>query len=626
MSRLVLATQIDTQANYNRHSTARQPQAAEVSFSSDHHATAASDSFATGDFLGGYEDFTLMFDDPTFDFSVDDYMPFDPLNFNTKPDNFRQCVQNSSTSSDRANMTSGTPHDWYIPDMNAKGGFPSRPQNLETGNNAIDLMIPHSSQISNDYESLHRGDLSQSQSDSALRSDARIASAGQLDAHGIQATTNASSNSGDPGVFTQLTHTPHAYEPNNSLQVDSDRGGSPSDGDPGAIRGGQDDVPLLIGGGQGLADTALRHSRRPAMSVLRSAAGTSPQSNVRRHRTRSDGVYDPSLQSELSLTSATNSSTGSNTEHTATLDGRLTVLGGTPVSPQLSSRGGRVDTQLGESARPTMLSPTTSPGSALAEGANAPLSSPSLSSRSSTVPTSTRISASPPLQQSRAPSALFAHPSQFDRVAGTHARSTELFRAKHRIPASLDTSAPATGFVPSAANLSAQANGGAYPRLRSTAIASSSNATGLATQQQVRTSQPTPSTTNTSKATEASGARMLFTESDTRRYRDHHGRTAAMEDNASIASRSVASAFARIAMAILALGTLLMATSAFAHPSFLLLAILAPVSVVFADRTAASSSLISRARGAFASKRAEHQHQLSLSLARFGLRRPLGCV
>jgi hypothetical protein len=109
-----------------------------------------------------------MFDDPTFDFSVDDYMPFDPLNFNTKPDNFRQCVQNSSTSSDRANMTSGTPHDWYIPDTNATGSFSSRPQNLETGNNAIDLMIPHSSQISNDYESLHRGDLSHSQSDCQL--------------------------------------------------------------------------------------------------------------------------------------------------------------------------------------------------------------------------------------------------------------------------------------------------------------------------------------------------------------------------------------------------------------------------------------------------------------------------
>jgi hypothetical protein len=621
MSRLVLATQIDTQANCNRHSTARQPQAAEVSFSSDHHATVASDSFATGDFLGGYEDFTLMFDDPPFDFSADDYMPFDPLNLNTKPDNFRQCVQNSSVSSDRANWTTAPPHDWYMPDANATESFSSRPQSLETSNNAIDLMIPHSSQIIIDHEGIHRGDLGHSQTDSTLRSGARIANAGQLDAHGIQATTNAGSNSGDAGVSTQLTHTPQVFEPNNSLQVDSDRRSSPSDGDPGVIRGGQGDVPLLIDGGQGLADNALRHSRRPAMRVLRSAAGISPQSNLRRHRTRSDGVYDPALQSELSLTSATNSSTGSETEHTATLEGRLTVLGGTPVSPQLSSRGGRVTTQLAESG-PTMLRSRNSPQNAPAEGAIAPLSSPTTSSRSPTMPASSRISASPPSQQTRAPSALFARPSPFDRVDGTHARSTELFRAKHRIPASLEASAPTTGSVPSAANLSAQANGGAYPRLRSTTTANSSNATGLATQQQARTNQPTPTTTDKSKATEASGARVLFTESDTRRYRDHHGRAAALEDTASAARRSVAYAFARIAMAILVLGVMLMSTSVFAHPSLLLLAILAPVSVAFDNRTAGSSSLLSRVHHAFASKRAKHEP----SLARFSLHRPLGCM
>jgi hypothetical protein len=79
-------------------------------------------------------------------------------------------------------------------------------------------------------------------------------------------------------------------------------------------------------------------------------------------------------------------------------------------------------------------------------------------------------------------------------------------------------------------------------------------------------------------------------------------------------------AFARIAMAILALGVLLMLTSVFARPSLLLLAILAPVSVAFGDRTAVS--LLSRAHGAFASKRAKHQ----LSLVRFGLLRPLGGV
>jgi hypothetical protein len=115
---------------------------------------------------------------------------------------------------------------------------------------------------------------------------------------------------------------------------------------------------------------------------------------------------------------------------------------------------------------------------------------------------------------------------------------------------------------------------------------------------------------------------VLFTESDTRRYRDHHGRAAALEDTASAARRSVAYVFVRIAMAILMLGVMFMSTSVFAHRSLLLLAILAPVSVALGDWTAGSSSLLPRAQHAFASKRAKHE----LSLARFSLHRPLGCV
>jgi hypothetical protein len=84
----------------------------------------------------------------------------------------------------------------------------------------------------------------------------------------------------------------------------------------------------------------------------------------------------------------------------------------------------------------------------------------------------------------------------------------------------------------------------------------------------------------------------------------------------------VAYVFARIAMAILVLGVMFMSTSVFAHRSLLLLAILAPVSVAFGDWTAGSSSLLPRAQHAFASKRAKHE----LSLARFSLHRPLGCV
>lgn len=585
-------------------------------------------------------------------------MSFDPQNYNTKPDNFRQCVQNFSASPGRPHSTLDASHDWNVLDTNTTASFSNSSQGFDPADNVNDLLIPHSSQRTNDHEGRRRCDLTHSQAESSLTSGARMASAGQLDAHGILVaanasssnasggnasgvnassinasdrnasggnanSSNASSNSGDLGVFTRTTN---VHEPNNSLQVDSDRGGWQGEGAPNIARGGQSELSPLISGDQALADTALRRSRRSAVGVSRSAAGTSPQSNLRRHRTRSDGVYDPALQSELSMTSATSSSTGSNTEHTATLQGWPTDLGGTPVSPQLSPRGGRVYTRLHEDD-PVMPIPAPSPRHSPTQGATAPLSSQLLSSiprrNSPTVSTTTRTSNSELSQHTRAQSALLARPSPFDRVDGTHAHSTELFRLKHRIPASLDSSTPATGFVPSAANLSAQANGGAYPRLSSIATTSTRSATGLATQQQTtQSSQSTLCNTDKSKATEASGARMLFTESDTRRYRDHHGRTVSQEGAATASIRSVAYDLARVALAIFALGVMLMSTSIFAHTSFLLLAIVAPVFVALDDWSASSPSPLSRAHRALTLKREKQQ----ASLARFSLHRPLGCV
>lgn len=613
--------------------------------------------------MGAYEDFTLMFDDPTPDFSLDtfdSFVSFDPQNSNTKPDNFRQCVQNFSSQG-----SPGRPHtqDWSSLDAST---FSSRTQSFESVNNVSDLLIPHSSQTtSSDHEGLRRCDLSHEQSDGSLTSRARMASAGQVDAHGIQVAanatnaTNASSNSGELGVFTHSTQPSHVPWPSGSSQLDSDnRGGSPGEGAPHTYHDGQADIPVLIGGGQALADTALRQAPRPASSVLRSAVGTSPQSNLRRHRTRSDGVYDPALQSELSSISATNSSSSSQMEHAATLEGRPTRLGGTPVSPLLSSRGSVNSSQ----AEPTLSSFALSPQPSSSPGASAPLSSaplqiPQLATTSPIASTPARASSSALLQQPRAQSALFARPSPFDRVDGTHARATEMFRLKHRIPASLDTSTRATGFVPSVADLSAQANGGAYPRLRSTTTAStSSTATTVATHQQTTANQTSPSTsvatrqqrteyqsvssiTDKTQATEANGARMLFTESDTRRYRDHHGR-ASLEGTAPAATPSVAHVVACIAIAILALGVVLTSTSttAFANPSLVLLAIFAPAFVASNKNTANSPNLQSRIFRALTSKRPASQAKKSASfscanagkqqgsLATFSLHRPLGCV
>ncbi|KAM0700870.1 hypothetical protein Q7P35_012592 [Cladosporium inversicolor] len=552
-------------------------QAAEVSFTFDQHASDPSDVFATDGLMGAYDDFTLLFDEPTLDFSFDSFMPFDPLNSNTKPDNFRQCVQNFNNQG-----SPGRPHwdDSISFDTNATASFSSSgSQSVESANNVPNLAIPHSSQITSGHESLRRCDLIATQSDSSLTSRGRMASAGQVDAHGIQAAANANSNSGEMGISWR----------GSSLQVDSNNaGGSLGEGRPQTYHDGESQ---LLTGGNPLGETALRS---PALSVQRLAAGTSPQSTLRRHRTRSDGFYDPALQSELSSISATSSSTHSSTEHTATLEGRPTRLGGTPVSPQLSLHGS-VNSQAERAI--SALSPRTA---SLQEARSAPLSSRTLSRLSPAASTpaliSPRASSSGLQQHTGVQSALLARPSPFDRVDGTHARATELFRLKHRIPASLDTTTNATSFVPSVADLSAQANGGAYPRLRSipTSSNNSSSSASIATQQQTRTTQSASSATDKSQATEANGARMLFTESDTRRYRDHHGRAVSVDVAATTTITRMASDYARVVLAVLALGVMLMSTSIFAHPSFMLLAVLAPVLVTSKDLTAASPGLHSK--------------------------------
>lgn len=231
-------------------------------------------------------------------------MPFDPVVSNTKPDNYRQCVQNFSTQHSPQQLHWD---DSISLDVNATASFSSsRTQSSESANNVPDLLIPHSAQITSGHESLRRCDLSATQSDSSLTSRGRMASAGQVDAHGIQSPANANSNSGEMGISWRSS----------PLQVDSNNaGGSPGEGAPQTYHDGESQ---LLTGGNPLGETALR---RPASSVLRSAAGISPQSNLRRHRTRSDGVYDPALRSELSSISATISSTSSSMEHTATLEG-----------------------------------------------------------------------------------------------------------------------------------------------------------------------------------------------------------------------------------------------------------------------------------------------------------------
>jgi hypothetical protein len=77
-----------------------------------------SDSFAADGFMEGYEDFTLMFDEPTLDFNVDDFVPFELQEPGTKPDNFRQHVPNFGTSTGRPHSPLDSFHAWDISNDN----------------------------------------------------------------------------------------------------------------------------------------------------------------------------------------------------------------------------------------------------------------------------------------------------------------------------------------------------------------------------------------------------------------------------------------------------------------------------------------------------------------------------
>jgi hypothetical protein len=577
--------------------------------------------------MEGYEDFTLMFDEPTLHFNVDDFVPFELQEPGTKPDNFRQHVPNFGTSTGRPHSPLDSFHAWDISNDNIAGSFSSLTQSLDPATYLPDLSIPHSSLMShssqsiNNHESRVCCDLSHNQLESGSSS-ATIASAGQLDAHGIQPAVNATSNLADLSPFTTLAHNSHVRVPRHVLQLDSDR--SPGEGDRCGLDGAQPELPALISGDQALAEAAPRQSHRQAMSMIRSAAGTSPQSNPRRHRTRSDGLYDPALQSELSLISAASSSAGSNTELAAILEGRPTGSGGPQASQQLSWGGDGTTSRLVKKTQPTTLNPNLTPPRSLSQEASAPLSSPALSRTSPAQSTSARATRSTLSQQARAQSALLARSSPFDNTNGTCARSTELFRLKYRIPAPLDMTAHATSLVPSVNNMSAQANGGAHPRLRTTAATTSS----LATQHRTTSNdQPTPGI----KANEANGPRVLFTESDTRRYRDHHGRADVVENAAATTFSVVAKILAHVAMATaIALGVLLLltSTSMLAHSSSMILLVMllvnsTPVVLAACNNIPTSESLsptlLSRARHVTAAKR-------GMLPERFGLHRPVGCV
>jgi hypothetical protein len=459
-----------------------------------------------------------MFDDPTLDFSFDEYMPFDPLNFNTEPDNYRQCVQHFNADANglpcnpRASRTSSSS------DSSGNDSFANHTEGTIPADNFVDLLIPHNSQIVNNPRSRDRHGLGRHQIDTQQASNGASFDAGHLEELG------PSYSPGGHNVPLQPTHTVHTHElqsPSGSAQSNgSSGGGSSSDG--GLDRCSSDTVltPPASAGEQVLMNTMHRRSRKSAANVARSPTGATPESNaLLRHRLRS--ASSTTIQSELSSTSVTSSSSIPGSRDAATLEGRPIRSNGPIVnrsSPQ-ASLGCEMHSEHAakRSTRPTpsTLSHSSRSGDAMA------VRSSGLDAASS----HTRASAPLSSLQTIGASALHARPSPFASTDNGNARSTELFRLKNRMPAWHDDSVPTANSTTSSSGQSAQANGGAYPRPDT---ARTVTTTALATRQQDR-AEKAPMATSIAKsirnATGAAAARMLFTESDTNREKDHHGRS-----------------------------------------------------------------------------------------------------
>ena len=538
-----------------------------------------------------------MFDDPTLDFSIDDFMPFDPLTFNTERDNYRQCGQDFNADANGRPCDTRAYRNSSSSDSSGNNNFANHTEGTSSADNFVDLMIPHGSQIVNNPRSRDRYDLSRHQFDTPQASHGPSLDAGQLEELG------SSYSPGGHKLPLQPTHTAHTHEmqsPSSSSQANSSSGGSlSSDGGLDRCTGDAVSLPVPSADERVQLNTTQRRSRKPAANVARSPSGATPESNALHHRLRSA----PALQSELSSTSVTSSGIISEPRDAATLEGRPTASIRNRSSLQ-TSLGDK--TQSAPSARPSRPRGPIEPVSLRSDDtrhlarASAPLSS----------------------LQTRGASSLLARPSPFDSTDNGNARSTELFRLKNRMPAWHDVSVPSANSRTASSGQSAQANGGAYPRLDTTSSATTTSSAALATQQRDR-AEKAPLATSIAKsknnATEAAAARMLFTESETHREKDHHGRSTRLETIAAIAQATPAYTTMFIGLAILAAVVLaLMLSSNRSH---------APISIlaVAFQTLAANDSTRSRLSRVFTSS-LQRKQQTTSSFGMIAPLRLLGCV
>jgi hypothetical protein len=471
-----------------------------------------------------------MFGDPLLDLSFNQFMPLEELDYYTQPNNYRQGVQHLNVDANGLPHVPCAPRNSSSSDSSGYDSFINHTEGTISADNFVDLMIPHGSQIVNNPRSRDRY--------ASPAVNGAFFDAGHLEELG------PAYSPGGHNVPLQPTHTAHTHEmqsPSGSAHAGGSSGGG--DGDLDRVTSDVVSLPASSAGEQVL-NTMARRSRKSATNVARSPAEATPESNaLLRHRLRSASA----LQNELSSTSVTSSCSIPGSQDAAILEGRPVASIGNRCSLQTSVCCGMQSEHAAKwsSWQPYQNTLWISGHS----GAGKSVLSVGLGA------TSSHTRALPPLfsPQTRDASAILARASPFASAGSGNARSTELFRLKNRMPAWHDDSVPTTNSTTVSSGQSVQANGGAYLRPDTTRTAATTNPTALATQQQNR-AERAPMATSIAKsirnATGAAAARMLFTESETHREKDHHGRSTSLQPVAARANLAHTTLF--IAMAILA--------------------------------------------------------------------------
>lgn len=501
---------------------------AKPAFSSfDSQVTSLSDLFTADELTGGYEDFTLMMDEPTLDFGFEDFTSFDQPQFLDQKqlfvpeDNFRQCTQQHFNIGATSASPLGTSQDWNLFDHTDADNLSGHTQSFEASDSGLGLRVPHSSQLLGSPQSPRRCDPAHTRPESVRAIHGNTYNTWHSESPEESFSLEASRPQDGLGALRQSTRASEgrlsAFVLDSGFEEES----------PGK---NSENASSLLGRGNshGTLATPAAMDLTTAASGVNAAQSTAPR---RRHRLRSGGTAGAAPQSELSSTSAISSSSFSRPENATALEGRpiasdvqpalrrtpqhgLNASDFMPASSTLQSRSRATQ----EVRVPATQQQSRVPPVGLNASESTPASS-TLQSRNRATQ-ETRAPATPQQSrvQSKSSSALLARPSPFDENANSPARSTELFRLKNRIPASLEIlCTPSSLRTPTTAGLAAQANGGAEPSVQVSR--------GQGTRVQTQLVSAAQLTTTPSASNEASDLRKTFTESDTRRYKDHHGRT-----------------------------------------------------------------------------------------------------